>query len=142
MQSFWRRKLKMQKNMYMCTYCGFLLILVLEINIPGQQKMQLCTRSTITVFSPQGGDQEHRVALPVWRAGPTGAFPGIYCALLGQNSRHHQWYPRGLDHQLLPHHHGALLPSEEEPSYNPHPGPPFGAGRYHPALMFLLFSTF
>lgn len=86
--------------------------------------------SNNTVFcSPQGGSEEHRAAVPVWRAGPSRATPGVHCALLGPSSRHHQQHPWGLDHKLLTHRHGALLPAEEEQPHYPHLGPHEGARR-------------
>lgn len=106
------------------------------------QNLQLSRTIVVTVCSPQGGDEELRATLPVRRAGPAGALPGVHRPLLGPSSRHHQQHPRGLDHQLLPHHHGAVLPAEEEHSHYPHPKPSQGPCRYHPAPQYVYIQYY
>lgn len=79
---------------------------------------------------PQGGDEELGASVPVWRAGPAGALPGVQCPVLGSGPQHHQQHTWSLDLKLLSHCHGPILPPEEDYSYTTHPGPPQGTSRY------------
>lgn len=53
----------------------------------------------------------------------------VLCSVLGLGPQYHQLYTWSLDHQLLSHCHGPVLPAEEDCSYTSHPGPPQGTSR-------------
>lgn len=89
--------------------------------------------SSHPAYCPQGGDEELRASLPLWPTGSKGSAPGVRRAMLGPSTRSDQQHPRGLDHQLLSHCHGAVLPAGETALYHPHSGPPTRPRRYHTA---------